>query len=330
MTPARVQNPRAARPANMSRLRGAIFVVAIIVFAAIPWTSPSVPYQFTIILTSGLATLGVVVLLKAGLISFGHGLFYATGAYAVAYLAPVLHVNALFVVLAATVIAGVLAFVVGLFMVRYRGVFFAMLNLALSMVAYTVLLKFYNLTGGSDGMQIGAMRFFGLVRKDGSFLYVLFYITLALVIVVGWWLTRYLKSPLGWALTAIQNNETRVEYMGKPVRKILLVAYTLSGLLAGLGGAITAVAVGYVDPGFSYWLKSAEFLVIAVLGGVGSVVGAFGGSLIFEMLSINAAQYLTNTWSILLGIVIYAIVRFAPKGLWGLYDALWRPRAAHD
>jgi branched-chain amino acid transport system permease protein len=121
--------------------------------------------------------------------------------------------------------------------------------------------------------------------------------------------------------------------MGKPVKKILLLAYTLSGLLAGLGGAITAVAVGYVDPGFAYWLKSAEFLVIAVLGGIGSVVGAFGGALIFEMLSINAAQYLTNTWGILLGIAIYAIVRFAPKGLWGLYDAWWRLRGArvtHD
>jgi branched-chain amino acid transport system permease protein len=317
----------------MSYLRRALFILAIVLFAAVPLTNSSVPYQFTIILASGLATLGVVVLLRAGLISFGHGLYYATGAYAVAYLAPVLHVNALLVVLAATAIAGVLAAVIGLFMVRYRGVFFAMLNLALSMVAYTVLLKFYNLTGGSDGMQVSTLQFFGLARKDPSFLYLLLYLTLALVVVVGWLLTRYLDSPLGWALTAIENNETRVEYMGKPVKKILLFAYTLSGLLAGLGGAITAVAVGYVDPGFAYWLKSAEFLVIAVLGGIGSVVGAFGGALIFEMLSINAAQYLTNTWGILLGIAIYAIVRFAPKGLWGLYDAWWRLRGArvtHD
>ena len=317
----------------MSTLRRTLFILAIVVFAAVPLASASVPYQFTVILASGLATLGVVVLLRAGLISFGHALYYATGAYAVAYLAPVLHVNALLLMLAATVIAGVLAAIVGLFMVRYRGVFFAMLNLALSMVAYTVLLKFYNLTGGSDGMQVGTLQFFGLARKDPGFLYLLLYLTLAIVVIVGWLLTRYLNSPLGWALTAIENNETRVEYMGKPVKKILLFAYTLSGVLAGLGGAITALAVGYVDPGFAYWLKSAEFLVIAVLGGIGSVVGAFGGALIFEMLSINAAQYLTNTWSILLGIAIYVIVRFAPKGLWGLYDLWWRLRGAgatHD
>lgn len=310
----------------MARLRTALFLLALLIFAVLPLLFPSAPYQCTIIIASGLAALAVGVLLHAGLISFGHGLYYAVGAYAVAYLAPVLDVGAVALLLASGAVAGLVALVAGLFVVRYRGIFFAMLNLALSMVAYTVLLKFYNLTGGSDGMPVALSSLAGAQMSPAAFGLALFYLSLGLAAVAGWLVTRYLRAPLGWALVAIQNSEIRVEYLGLSARNVLLVAYVVSGILAGLGGAIAAMAVGHVGPDLSYWITSAEFLVIAVLGGVGGVLGPFVGAVLYQLLSVSAAQYLTYTWGLLLGVVILAIIRFAPSGLWGIYDAWWKAR----
>lgn len=307
----------------MRSLRIALLVLALVAFAIVPLFVSSAPYQFTIIIASGLAALAVAVLLRAGLISFGHGLYYAVGAYAVAYLAPMLNIGAIALLLLGAVIAGLVALIAGIFMVRYRGIFFAMLNLALSMVAYTVLLKFYNITGGSDGISVVSSSVVGVQMSAGVFSMVLFYLSFIIALIAAWLVLRYLRAPLGWALLAIENNEIRVEYLGRSARSVLLFAYVVSGVLAGLGGAITALAVGHVGPDLSYWVMSAEFLVIAVLGGVGNVLGPFVGAVLYQLLSVNAAQYLVYTWALLLGVVILAIIRFAPSGLWGIYDSLW-------
>lgn len=310
----------------MRRLRAGLGGLALLVFAVLPLFFPALPYQFTIIIAIGLAGLGVAILLQAGLISFGHGLFYAAGAYAVAYLAAPLQAGAVLLLMLAVVVSALVALVTGLFVVRYRGIFFAMLNLALSMVAYTVLLKFYNLTGGSDGLPVAVSSIAGAKLEPAAFGTALFYLSLALAIVAGYLVTRYLRSPSGWALAAIQDNEIRVEYLGRSARHVLLLAYVISGALAGLGGGIAAIAVGFVSPDAAYWTTSAEFLVIAVLGGVGSVFGPFAGASLYELLSVSAAQYLAYTWGLLLGVVILAVIRFAPGGLWGLYDARWNIR----
>lgn len=322
--------PKAAGAAqrNVRRawLRTVLFLLALFIFAATPLVISSGPYQFTIIIGTSLAGLAVAVLLRAGLISFGHGLYYAVGAYTVAYFGSALSVGMFVLLLLGAAIAGLVALVTGLFVVRYRGIFFAMLNLALSMVAYTVLLKFYNLTGGSDGMPVVEAPLVGIRLDAASFGLALFYVSLGAALIAGWFVTRYWRAPLGWALTAVQDSEVRVEYLGRSVRGVLLVAYVISGVLAGLGGAITALAVGHVTPDLAYWVTSAEFLVVAVLGGVGNALGPFVGATLYQLLGVNAAQYLTYTWGMLLGIVILVIIRFAPAGMWGIYDALWATR----
>lgn len=305
-------------------LRTGLFLLAALVFAVLPLFHSGLSYQFAIIIAHVLAASAVAILLQAGLISFGHGLYYAVGAYTVAYLAPVLNAGAVVLLAAAGLVAGIAALICGLFVVRYRGIFFAMLNLALSMVAYTVLLKFYNLTGGSDGIAVAVSSVAGLQFDAAAFGLALFYLCLALIALVGWLVHRYLRSPLGWSLRAIQNCEIRVEYLGRSARSVLLSAYVLSGILAGLGGAIAAIAVGHVVPNLAYWTTSAEFLVIAVIGGVGGVLGPFAGAILYQLLSVNMAQYLTYTWGLLLGVVILLIIRFAPAGLWGIYDSLWK------
>ncbi len=313
----------------MNRQAWAVAGLALAGCIVLPVLFQSLAYQLTIIVALGLAALAVSLLLRAGLISFGHALFYAAGGYAAAYVAPMVGGEMLLCMLAALACSAVLSALIALFIVRYRGIFFAMLNLALSMVGYTLLLKLYHLTGGSDGLVVNGDRFVGWTLGAAAQSEVLYYLALASAVLAGLGVYAYLRAPMGWALSAVQDCEIRVEYLGVSARRVLFVAYVMSGALAGLGGGFTALAVGHIAPDSAYWTMSAGFLVMAVLGGSGSIAGAFVGAGLYELLSVFAAQYLSSTWEILLGVIIFVIIRFAPNGLWGLFDRL-RPASAAE
>ncbi|MGH7068255.1 MAG: branched-chain amino acid ABC transporter permease [Acetobacteraceae bacterium] len=322
-----------SRPAMQTggSLRAALLVVVLAFCAALPFLSPSNTFQFTIVLAVGLAGLGVALLLEAGLMSFGHALFYGMGAYTVAALAPLLAHFGVALLLCGAVAGAVLAAIVGLFIVRYRGVFFAMLNLALSMVAYSMLLKSYSISGGSEGLAVQVGGMLGHTLGPGTFGRVLFYVALGSVIVIGVLLQRYRRSPAGWGLGAIEDRELRIEYLGVSANRLLLQAYIISGFLGGLGGGIAASAVGHIAPDAFFWTTSTALVVVAVLGGRG-VVGPFLGAALYELLSIAAARYLSNSWEILLGVVILLVIRFARNGFAGLPETWhaaqlrWRQR----
>jgi branched-chain amino acid transport system permease protein len=288
-------------------------------FAAVPAAAPAFVDPLTVVLSLGLAALAVSILLRAGLLSFGHGLYYAGGAYAVAYaLRAGLPGDAIAMVPLGAAAAGGLAALAGMFTVRYRGIFFAMLNLAFSMVAYTLLLKLYALTGGSDGMAVVWSSVGGLRFPPAALRFALFYLVLATAGVLGALAARYLSTPPGCALEAIESGEVRVEYLGISAHRVLLAAYVLSGVLAGAGGAAVALDVGHVVPDLSYWTTSSALVVVAILGGGGSVLGPFAGALVYELVSLTGARYMAGSWNLVLGLIILAVIRFAPGGLWGL------------
>lgn len=312
----------------MNRPTWVVAGLALAGCVALPVLFQPLAYQLTIIVALGLAALGVSLLLRAGMISFGHALFYAAGGYAVAYVAPLVDGDIVACMLAALACSALLSALIALFMVRYRGIFFAMLNLALSMVGYTLLLKLYYLTGGSDGLVIHGNHIFGWTLDAAAQSEVLYYLALTSAVLASLGGYAYLRAPMGWALSAVQDCEIRIEYLGVSARRVLFVAYVMSGALAGLGGGFTALAVGHIAPDSAYWTMSAGFLVMAVLGGSGSIVGAFVGAALYELVSVFAAQYLSSTWEILLGVIIFVIIRFAPNGIWGLFNRLLSASAA--
>ncbi|MGH7117749.1 MAG: branched-chain amino acid ABC transporter permease [Acetobacteraceae bacterium] len=302
-------------------MRAAALLAMLAFCAALPFISPSYTFQFTIVLAVGLAGLGVALLLEAGLMSFGHALFYGIGGYAVAALAPHFNRFSILLLLFGAGAGTLLAAIVGAFMVRYRGVFFAMLNLALSMVAYAMLLKSYAISGGSEGLVVPVQGMFGHALSPAGFGRALFYVSLASVIALGILLHYYRESPAGWGLGAIADREIRIEYLGVSANRLLLQAYVISGFLGGLGGAVAASAVGHVAPDAFFWTTSTVLVVVAVLGGRG-VIGSYFGAALYELLSIAAARYLSNSWEILLGAVILIVIRFARDGFAGLPDTL--------
>jgi ABC-type branched-subunit amino acid transport system permease subunit len=293
-----------------------ICVAAVLGLAlAFPWLKLPLVLGFCY----GLAALGIVVLLRAGQISFGHAMYACIAGYVVAFLGqryPSL--DGLLLIAAGTVASVLASMLIGAFVVRYREIFFGMLNLALSMVLFTVLGKFYNLTGGTDGLRINRPELLGFQLERAPFELSLLVLVLAISLLVIFGVQRFFESSGGQALAAIKTNETRLEYLGISARKVLWKGYVLSASLCGLSGSLFGLSQGLVTPEMGYWLRSGEFVFIAILGGAGHAIGAFVGALLYEFLKMYAAALVSGSWQLVLGVILIVIIYFLPKGLTGL------------
>ncbi len=315
----------AVKSTGMPSLRALLTLVAVLLLAAVPFIAPSMQLLINLALAKGIAVLGVTVLLRAGQVSFGHALFFGISAYAGAFLMASLPTADLALVLIAGVIGAALSgLLVGLFVVRYRGIFFGMLNLAFSMIFWSILEKFYHVTGGADGIRLPRPTVLGMALERPGFEAVIFYLSIALMLVLGWFTLRWFTSPVGQVFQTIKTNETRLEYLGLSPRRVLLSGYLLSAVLCGVGGSLMAMTQGVVTPEYVWWVRSAEMVFIAVLGGAGSVRGAFIGALIYEIVRVYASAYAGDIWQMLLGGFLLVIILFAPGGIMGIADGLMR------
>jgi ABC-type branched-subunit amino acid transport system permease subunit len=299
------------------RLR--LFVAALVLLVAgLPLALPWLKTPFLLALSNGLAVLGVMVLIRAGQVSFGNAMFACLAGYGATYCARFWHLDALLLIAVGTLLAALAGAVVGLFMVRYRGIFFGMLNLAFSMMLFAVLGKFGAYTGGTDGLRFDRPTFaFVQMERDG-FESALLATALLLAVGAGWSVQRYYRSVSGQALAAIKTNETRLEYLGISAKRVFWGGYVLAATLCGLGGTLFALTQGLVTPEMGYWVRSGELVFVAILGGASHAVGAFLGAFVFEFMRLYAASLLTGMWQLVLGLVLIVMVFVAPTGIYGL------------
>jgi ABC-type branched-subunit amino acid transport system permease subunit len=294
--------------------------IALVALLAI---SPLLPdwalFLATVSLAKGLVALGLVLLMRTGLVSFGQGLYYALGAYA-AGMAPRLFgiEDALLMVLGGTVAASVVGAVLGVLLARYRAIFFAMLSLAFSMILYGLLVKSPAL-GSTDGFNAAAQSVAGIPLTGIVGRYALYVLALLCAFGSAALLHRYLASHLGRLTPAVRDNELRVEYMGASVRNVVHLNLIVASALAGAGGAIAGLAVGHVDPETAYWTTSGEFVFVAILSGTGNVAAPFTGAVLLELLRNFAYAHAPNTWQLVVGGVMLLVIVFLPEGLWSLF-----------
>jgi branched-chain amino acid transport system permease protein len=295
-------------------------------FAALGFVLPAwIVFLLTVALAKGLAVLGVVLLMRAGLVSFGQSLFFATSAYAVGFAARLWGVREAVIVTGLGVAASLaVAALIGLLLARYREIFFAMLSLAFAMTLYGVLVKAYHITGGSDGMGIVTPTILGLGLSAERLRLALYVFTLGCTAMAVYLVSRYVNSPLGYAAQAVRDNEVRVEYLGISAQRVIYLTYLLAGGLGGLGGALVALNVGHIDPQLAYWTTSGEFVFVALLGGTASVFAPLAGSVVFELVRTYAFKYAPYTWQMTVGVAMLAIILFMPGGLWTVYEVLAR------
>ena len=273
-------------------------------------------FMVMLVLAKGVVVLGLLVLMRTGLVSFGQGLYFGVGAYAAALLSHHWHISDAGVMLiAGAAAAAVVAALLGVLLAGYREIFFAMLSLAFSMILYGLLVKSAAL-GSTDGFNLHARTFFGIAIAPGYERRVFLAAGAVCAIVAALLTHRLISGYWGQLATAVRDNELRVSYLGASPYRVVYINYLIAGTLAGLGGALAALAVGHVDPETAYWTTSGEFVFIAILGGTQSVAAPFFAAAIFEVLRTLGNQYAPNVWQLSLGLGMLAIIMFLPGGLW--------------
>ena len=252
-----------------------------------------------------------------GLVSFGHAAFYGVGAYTLGLMAPKYEAASLWLTLpAAMLAAGAAALVVGVFVVRVKGIYFIMVTLAFAQMFYFVFhdTKFGR---GSDGISMNfkpVAAIGGFIPFDLGNTTHVYYVVFVLLVAVFVFLRTVLRSPFGRALQGIRSNEHRMRSLGFPVYRYKLASFTLAGALAGLAGYLSALQFGFVNPELLSWHQSGNVLLMLILGGLGSLYGAVVGAFAFVALS-EIFQSLTRHWQLLLGGAIILLVIFLPGGL---------------
>ena len=296
---------------------------AVIAFAVLAVAGDAMPNWLVLVATlafaKGLVALGIVALMRGGLVSFGQGTFYCAGAYAAGMAMRSFGIGDAALLVALGAIAGlILGAIIAPLLAGYRGIFFATLTLALSMIVYGILNKTYSL-GGSDGLNLHAPRFFGYQpagSRNAS--YALFLFT-SLVTVIAAALCRiHFDSVRGLLSHATRDNEIRVEYLGASVRWVNGINFVIAAALGGVGGALSALSLGHIDPDFAFWTTSGEFVFLAILSGYMSVAAVFGAAILLELVRSFSSQYFPNTWQGALGVFLLLIILFLPEGLGSL------------
>jgi branched-chain amino acid transport system permease protein len=303
----------------------AVLSLVGIAVLALPRLAPA--YYVTLMLpfmAYGVVLLGLNLLFGyTGLVSFGHALFIAIGAYSGAVLTTHLGVRHMELILPAAALAAVVAAApVGALCARYVKIYFGMLTLAFGMVFYTFLLKFYGLTGGDEGMRM--LRPWLLGREWAGFsktAYLIgpyYYFSLGVLALATLLMWRIVRSPFGLCLRTIRDNPLKAESLGVSVPRYRWYAFMISAVYAGVGGALLAPPTGNVDPTLAYWTHSGNIVFMVLLGGFSSFWGPLVGAFVFIFLQ-DTVMSVFPYWRLVFGGLLALIVLFAPAGLMGLF-----------
>lgn len=279
------------------------------------------------ILVYGLYALGFNIMYgQVGLLSFGHAALLGGGAYACGIALTRFGVPWWGSVLLGTLAGTLIAFVMGALAVRTRGIYFAMVTLALSQVAYFGFYQAEAWTGGENGLRGVNLRDLGVPGLALDFTNP----AVRYAVVAGWvWLAiavlaRVLASPFGAAMAAVRENEARARACGFDVRLVRLQAMTLSGAFCGLAGALLALHLSIVPIETLHYTTSGQAVMMAILGGAGTFFGPFVGAAVFLMVE-NVVSTRTEHWPLVVGLVFVLFILVARQGIWGTLVARLRP-----
>ena len=299
-------------------VQGIAVVTAMLLLVAMAG-GPYFVYLVNLSAIYAIAALGLNILTGAcGLVSLGHNAFFAIGAYTSAVLTAKLGVPFLVAAPAAGAVTTLVSLFIGMPALRLTGIYLAMATLAVGFVVEEVILQMAGITNGANGMSVPKPLLFGWrVQTDVQFMLLIWPVT-----AVCFWLGRnMLASRTGRAWRSIRDNELAADALGVSLRRYKLLAFSASGLLAGLAGSLFGHYVGFIAPENFTWFLAIQFLTMIVIGGIGSLWGALIGPAVFialpELLR-GAQDYQLGVFGLLLIIMMILM----PTGLVGLRGAI--------
>lgn len=315
---------------NMPSLRNDWVVMALFTTAVLTmpiWLSPigaAYPDLLQKFAIFGIFAIGYNILFGlTGYLSFGHAVFLGVGSYAAVWSFKLLTMNVLPAVLFSVLIAGLFAVIIGFLSLRRSGIYFSILTLAFAQMSYNLAYSVLTpITNGETGLQltqndpriIDAMyveaetglpstNFFGMEMSGYSGFYFC-----AVMLIIGFFISlRIFNSPFGLKLRAIKSNQTRMRYTGFNTKPYLLTAFVISGMYAGLAGALLAVTDPLAGAERMQWTASGEVVLMTILGGVGTLIG--------PLLGVGIIKYFENIFSALNTETLHQIFSFLPDWL---------------
>jgi branched-chain amino acid transport system permease protein len=296
----------------MTGTRFLLWAVLVALLVALPLLVPT--YQVSLatqILIFAVLGMSIDILAGyAGRTPLGHGAIFGTATY-VAIWFTTTHGGTLWSgLLLGVLAAGIVALIFALLAVRTSGVYFLLLTLALGMIVWGVCLRWTAVTGGENGLR-GSLRPTWLAGQTSFY-----WLVLGVVAVITVALHRILISPFGLSLRGIRESDSRMRSLGYNSTLHLLIAFVISGLVAGMAGGLYAMFNEYVSPSTVALGQSVRGLLIAVVGGVGTMYGGFIGAIIIIVLE-NLVSAYTDRWQTVMGLMFILIMIFAPEGVIG-------------
>jgi len=305
-------------------------LIVFLIMAMVPWLGSRYDtFLASQIVIDALFAVSLNLLLgTTGLVSFGHVAYFGVGAYVCGILMKTYEVPFSLAFPAAGLGAALFALIAGYFCVRLTKLYFAMLTLAFSQIVWAIAYKWNDVTGGDQGLPeipypdldwMSGIPGFGDLSTGARF----YLLTLVLVAVSLAIVHRIIRSPFGRVLTTIRDNPERAAFIGVNVRLYQLTAFVVAGGLAGLAGALYGIFSRGVFADYVFWSKSAEIVIMTILGGVGYFWGPPVGAAALVWLNQVITDY-TQYWSFVLGTILLVLLFGFPGGIVGGLDLLWR------
>lgn len=334
------------------RLRGRLGIGVVVALALVPvfegvlYSGFVVSLLITVLIWALFAMSLDIILGYTGLISLGHTLFYGLGAYVLLLVLIHLTPSAPIALALAVGAAVLVSWIVARIAIRVSGVYFVMITLAFAEVVHRASLRL-EITGGSNGLFGAPEPLYGFGDVGIRFSEVIvgieplaftgdalfYYLLLGTVVGAYLLVRRVMASPFGTVLQSVRENELRARFVGYRVQSFKRQAFVLSGTLAGLSGALFGLYTGFASPSLLHWINSGEVIVMAILGGSGTLYGPMVGAAVFTLFE-EYLSALVPWWRLILGVVFILVVLFLPKGLISLpmklSEAIDRRRGGSD
>lgn len=273
----------------------------------------------TSVLIYGLAAMAVNLLLGfTGGLSFGHAAYFGLGAYGTGLALKYLTQSTPLAIIIGVLVGGLAAVVFGLLCVRRRGIYFAMITIAIGQMFYFIAVRWNRVTGGEDGLTGFARTPIDLglasIRLDDLNFY---YLTLLCFAIGVGFMGAILRTPLGHAFQAIRDNFRRARFLGISVSRSVWISFGLSGFVTALAGSLNGLLYNFASPADLHWMLSGEFVIMAVLGGMRTFWGPLVGAAIF-VIAKDYLSSLTGNWMSLIGLLFIIVVLAFPLGVLGV------------
>lgn len=294
------------------------FLLPVLLSLAVPESS-----SFWIFTISEIFIFAIVVLSYdllygyTGYLSFGHALFFGGATYFVTMFMVHVDVGFFFAFLLMFASVFVLSIIVGSISLRLTGVYFAIITLAFAQIGYNLIWDLDAITGGEDGLGPVFMPEIMGVRLDDPML--AYYLLLVLLLTTYYFLYRLINSPFGTVLQGIRENEERLQMLGIDTYRYKLASFTLSGIIAGIGGGLYLLFINFASPSLLHWLTTGDILLMTLFGGAGTLYGPILGA-IFFISAETVLKDIFDQWRILFGVIFILFVLYEPRGFAGIIE----------